>query len=130
MRIQTLAVLAGFIVLARRTVAQTAPRATQFDPLDLDYRYNFEQENEGISYRSGADPVIVPFQGAYYLFATIAEGWWRSTDLAHWTHITPERWLLRGVVAPAALAVRDTIFLMPATFDRVPPLYTTHPATG
>jgi len=130
MHVRTLALLVACAGIGRAAVAQTPPRATYCNPLDLDYRYNFEQENEGVSYRSGADPVIVPFGDAYYLFATIAEGWWRSTDLAHWTHVTPDRWPLRGVVAPAALAVHDTIFLMPATFDREPLLYITRPETG
>jgi xylan 1,4-beta-xylosidase len=130
MHVRTLALLAACAGIGRAAAAQTGQRATYCNPLDLDYRYNFEQENQGISYRSGADPVVVPFGGAYYLFATIADGWWRSTDLAHWEHVTPDRWLLRGVVAPAALAVRDTLFLMPATFDREPLFYTTHPETG
>src|SRR5205085_759108 len=31
---------------------------TYCNPLDLDYRYNFEEKWRNISYRSGADPVI------------------------------------------------------------------------
>lgn len=108
----------------------TAVAATYCNPLDLDYRYNFEQKNQGISYRSGADPVIVAHRGAYYLFATIAAGWWRSTDLAHWTHVTPSRWPMEDMVAPAALAFGDTILLKPSTFEVGPILYTTAPATG
>jgi hypothetical protein len=32
---------------------------TYCNPMDIDYRYNWEQINQKISYRSGADPVIV-----------------------------------------------------------------------
>src|SRR6187399_3743608 len=60
--------------------ADTSVR-TYANPLDVDYRYNFEQINEQISYRTGADPVIVRHQDAYYLFMTLADGhsraWWR-----------------------------------------------------
>ena len=110
-------------------IAQTEPR-TYANPIDIDYRYNFEQHNEGISYRSGADPVIVVQRGAYYLFETLGDGYWMSSDLGSWHHITPTRWPITDVVAPAVLAVRDTIYLLPATTRPLPILMLTQPATG
>jgi len=112
--------------------AQTpAPRPrTYANPIDIDYRYNFEQKNQGIAYRSGADPVIVVQGGDYYLFETIGDGYWRSHDLGSWEHITPSRWPLTDVVAPAVLSVRDTIYLMPSTTTPLPILMLTEPATG
>jgi hypothetical protein len=74
--------------------------------------------------------VIVVQRGAYYLFETIGDGYWRSTDLGTWHHVTPTRWPLLDVVAPAALAVRDTVYLLPATTSPLPILMTTRPATG
>lgn len=115
---------------ARAAAQQLAPPRTYANPIDLDYRYNFEQKNQGISYRSGADPVIVVQGGAYYLFETIGDGYWRSVDLGTWQHITPTRWPLLDVVAPAALSVRDTIYLLPATTSPLPILMTTRPARG
>ena len=101
---------AGLTVLALANAsAQTSGQRTYANPIDIDYRYNFEQHNEGISYRSGADPVIVVQGGQYYLFETIGDGYWRSRDLGTWEHITPSRWPLNDIVAPAALSVRDTI---------------------
>ncbi len=67
-----------------------AQQRTTINPVDVDYRYNFEQINSGVSYRTGADPAVVNHKGAYYLFLTLADGYWRSTDLIHWTFITPE----------------------------------------
>jgi Glycosyl hydrolases family 43/F5/8 type C domain len=110
--------------------AQASHPRTYANPIDIDYRYNFEQLNQGISYRSGADPVIVVQGGAYYLFETLGDGYWRSTDLGQWRHITPSRWPLTGVVAPAVLSVRDTIYLLPSTTRPLPILMLTHPATG
>ncbi|MDQ6634837.1 MAG: coagulation factor 5/8 type domain protein, partial [Gemmatimonadota bacterium] len=110
--------------------AQRTPPRTYTNPIDIDYRYNFEQKSQGISYRSGADPVIVVQRGAYYLFETIGDGYWRSTDLGSWQHITPTRWPLLDVVAPAALSVRDTIYLLPATTAPLPILMTVEPASG
>ena len=121
----------GALAYALPVAAQQArPPRTYANPIDIDYRYNFEQKNQGISYRSGADPVIVVQRGAYYLFETIGDGYWQSRDLGTWRHVTPSRWPLLDVVAPAALSVRDTIYLLPATTSPLPILMTTRPAAG
>src|SRR6266511_178244 len=117
------------IVLAAAPCA-AAQQRTYANPIDIDYRYNFEQLNQGISYRSGADPVIVVQGGKYYLFETIGDGYWESTDLGTWRHITPSRWPLTDVVAPAVLSVRDTIYLLPSTTSPLPILMLTEPASG
>ena len=121
--------LLALIVSADAAPGQTAQR-TYANPIDIDYKYNFEQHNEGISYRSGADPVIVVHRGEYYLFETIGEGYWRSRDLGTWEHITPSKWPLTDIVAPAVLSVRDTIYLLPSTTRPIPIMMLTEPATG
>src|SRR4051794_980186 len=70
----------------------TTSHSTYCNPLDIDYRYNFEQKEKGISYRSAADPVIVNHNGTYVLFATISGGWWYSSDLINWTFVKPDVW--------------------------------------
>ena len=107
-----------------------AQQRTYANPIDIEYRYNFEQLNQGISYRSGADPVFVNYKGEYYLFETIAGGYWRSRDLGRWEFITPSRWPFEDMVAPAAAVRGDTIFLMQSAYSPRPILYTTQPATG
>ena len=120
----------AMVVRALNAGAQATPQRTYANPIDIDYRYNFEQHNEGISYRSGADPVIVVQRGQYYLFETIGDGYWRSRDLGTWEHITPSRWPLTDVVAPAVLSVRDTIYLLPSTTRPLPIMMLTKPETG
>ena len=103
------------LLTAMTLASATSGITTYCNPIDLDYRYNFEQQNQNISYRSGADPVIVVQRGRYYLFETIGDGYWESRDLGTWRHITPTRWPLTDIVAPSALSVRDTIYLLPST---------------
>jgi len=122
--------LSALVIVATAADGQRAPTRTYANPIDIDYRYNFEQKNVGISYRSGADPVIVMHRGEYYLFETIGDGYWHSRDLGSWRHVTPTRWPLLDIVAPAALSVRDTIYLLPSTTAPLPILMLTQPATG
>ncbi len=110
--------------------AQSMQQRTYCNPMDFGYRYNFEQLNEKISYRSGADPVIVNHKGEYYLFVTISGGWWHSKDLLHWEYVKPDKWPMEDMCAPAALSVRDTLFLFQSTFQQRPIFFSTEPEKG
>ena len=122
-------VLIGAAAFASPAAAQ---KRTYINPVDVDYRYNWEQTNEGISYRTGADPAIVQHKGAYYLFQTLADGYWRSTDLIDWTFIKPSMWPFDGVVAPAVISDGDRLIMMPSiSFTRPGSvLVSTAPETG
>jgi xylan 1,4-beta-xylosidase len=103
---------------------------TYCNPMDINYRYNYEQLNDSISYRSGADPVIVNHKNEYYLFATISGGWWHSKDLLHWDYVIPDKWPMEDMCAPAATSVRDTLYLFQSTFEQRPIFISTEPAKG
>ena len=112
------------------SILAAATPQTYANPVDIDYRYNFEQVNEGVSYRTGADPVIVPFKGAYYLFLTLADGYWRSTDLLTWHFITPSRWPAEGIVAPAVTSDGQRLLIMPSMTTQGTIYSTEDPASG
>lgn len=126
----TLIAIAVLLFGTRSGAAQSSGIRTYCNPIDIDYRYNFEQINEGVSYRSGADPVIVNHKGEYYLFVTVSGGYWHSKDLLHWQFVTPSRWPFEEIVAPAAISVGDTLLLMMSSFSQRPILYSTEPGTG
>src|SRR3982750_633671 len=121
---------AVILAAAVMSAGASAEQRTYINPLDVDYRYNWEQKAEGVSYRTGADPVIVRHKDAYYLFMTLADGYWRSTNLLDWTFITPSRWPFESVVAPAAISDGDRLLLMPATTRPDPILVSRDPAHG
>jgi hypothetical protein len=122
-------VLLSAAMLAFATAA-AAEQRTYINPLDVDYRYNFEQINEGVSYRTGADPAVVNHKGTYYLFMTLADGYWRSTDLIHWSFVTPSRWPMQSIVAPAAWSDGTRIILQPSMMEPGAILSSTAPETG
>ena len=114
-------ILAGAVALS---TPATAEQHTYANPVDIDYRYNFEQINNGVSFRTGADPAVVLHKGAYYLFLTLADGYWRSTDLIHWSFITPSQWPNRGVVAPAVASDGERLIMQPSmSFTRPGSIY-------
>ena len=55
------------------------------NPLNLSYR--FMKINEGGGIREAADPVVIPFKGRYFLFASKSGGYWHTQDFSHWTYV-------------------------------------------
>ena len=110
--------------------SQFPGQKTWCNPIDIDYKYSVEETKEGISYRSGADPVIVNHRHAYFLFVTNSGGWWHSTDLLHWEFVRPSVWPEEDMCAPAVLSVRDTLYLFQSTFERRPIYFTASPHDG
>jgi hypothetical protein len=111
-------------------VGQVPGQKTYCNPIDINYQYNFEQKTNGISYRSGADPVIVKHKGEYYLFVTISGGWWHSKDLIHWDYVKPNMWPKEDMCAPAAVSAGGTLYLFQSTFGRRPIYSTQTPENG
>ncbi|GAA0737518.1 family 43 glycosylhydrolase [Sphingomonas japonica] len=119
---------AASLVLAPPASAQAVK--TYANPIDIDYCYNFEQEDRGISFRTGADPAIVRYKDEYYLFQTLADGYWRSADLVDWQFIKPSKWPYDSVIAPAAWVDGDKLYLMPSMTAPEQVYVTTDPASG
>lgn len=122
--------LAAASLLAAGGAHAQAARQTYANPIDIDYRYNFEQVNQGISYRTGADPAVVTFKGKYYLFQTLADGYWSSSDLVHWTFITPSRWPFNSIVAPAVWSDGERILIQSSMTRAESILSTSDPDSG
>lgn len=121
------------LLLCAATAHASDPRPgarTYANPLDIDYRYDFQHLNEGISFRTAADPTFVRHGDAYYLFLTLADGYWRSTNLVDWQFIVPNRWPFEGNVAPAAVSDGDRLVLMQSAMAPRPLLQSTDPASG
>ena len=125
-----LAVLALLASMAATGAEAQPARRTYANPVDVDYKYNHEQQNHGISYRTGADPVFVRHGGWWFLFQTLADGYWRSRTLGDWEFVEPTRWPFESNVAPAALSDGDRLILMQSAYQPRPILYSTAPETG
>src|SRR3712207_5133368 len=108
--------LAAVAALALAAPSAAAAR-TYANPVDLAYRYGFDPADLDKTHRSGADPVIVLHGGAYYLFLTMADGYWRSTNLVDWKFVTPSRWPFEGMVAPAAISDGKRLYLMGSSYE-------------
>jgi xylan 1,4-beta-xylosidase len=125
-----LLILAALGAMCWQSNAQPSAQRTYCNPLDVDYRYNFERYEGHSSYRSGADPVIVNHRGEYYLFVTNSGGWWHSKDLGAWKFVKPSIWPEGDICAPAVAVVRDTLYLFQSTFEFRPVYMSANPRSG
>ena len=99
-------------IAAGNSAAQDAQMRTYCNPIDIDYTYMIYNAHKDLSYRSGADPAVVEFRGAYYMFVTRSMGYWHSEDLLHWRFIKPQQWYFEGSNAPAAFNYKDSLLYM------------------
>ncbi|MGB7843275.1 MAG: family 43 glycosylhydrolase [Salinimicrobium sp.] len=120
------ALLLSAVVYSQEVVPQT-----YINPLDIDYSYMVYNSSKNISYRSGADPAVIEYQGEYFMFVTRSFGYWHSTDLINWDFIKPKQWYFEGSNAPTAFNYKDSLVYFagdPAGYGSI--LYTDDPKTG
>ena len=77
--------------MARLEKEETRTMKYFCNPLNVDYRYQFNQQvmpgmgEGGIDVsREAADPSMIYFKGKYYIFASMTLGVWVSEDMANW----------------------------------------------
>lgn len=104
---------------------------TYCNPLDIDYTYmsHYRAENN-VSYRSGADPAVVNFNGRFYMFVTRSHGYWASDDMSNWTFIRPQSWYFNGCNAPAAAVHNGKVILLGDPSGRGAVIETDNPELG
>lgn len=102
-----------------------AQQKTYCNPINIDYGYtpipNFAKWGK---HRATADPVIVNYQGDYYLFSTNQWGYWISSDMLNWKFVS-RKFLLTWntgtydeLCAPAVGIVGDTMIVFGSTYTR------------
>jgi len=103
--------------------AQNRTPETYCNPVNIDYGYTpIPNFSEWGRHRATADPVIVNYQGDFYLFSTNQWGYWWSPDLSAWHYVS--RKFLRpwntGVYdelcAPAVGIIGDTMLVFGSTY--------------
>ncbi len=102
--------------------AQTYQK-TYCNPVNIDYGYTpIPNFSEWGKHRATADPVIVNYQGDYYLFSTNQWGYWWSHDMLNWNYIA-KRFLrpwnagYDELCAPAVGIVGDTMIVFGSTYS-------------
>lgn len=110
---------------------------TYCNPLNLDYAYcpipDCVQQGK---HRATADPVVLTFQGDYYLFSTNQWGYWWSPDMVSWTFV-PRKFLkdmpecYDELCAPAVWGMGDAMYVIGSTYtDQFIVWKTTDPKAG
>lgn len=105
------------------TNAQNTPVRTYCNPVNIDYGYTpIPNFSEWGRHRATADPVIVNYQGDFYLFSTNQWGYWWSNNMSDW-HFVSRKFLRpwnAGVYdelcAPAVGIIGDTMLVFGSTY--------------
>ena len=103
---------------ATRAVENTQPLTT-CNPLDLEYMIEPSRRRDNGTFTDvyiiSGDPAIVVFKGEYWLFASHADGYWYSKDLAKWrfVRVPPDHKFIVQFCkwAPGMCVIGDTLYL-------------------
>jgi hypothetical protein len=75
-------------ILFVAVVSSKAQQKTYCNPINIDYGYTpIPNFSEWGRHRATADPVIVTYNGDYYLFSTNQWGYWYSSDMLNWKFV-------------------------------------------
>ena len=118
-----------FVSLAQQDLQQRNFQ-TYCNPIDIDYTYVAHNSYTGVSYRAGADPAVINFNGKYYMFVTRSHGYWVSEDMSNWEFVTPQNWYFNGSNAPAAAVYGDKIIVAGDPSGRMAVIETKTPEVG
>ncbi len=96
-------------------------KRTFSNPLDLNYAYRTYEENGRVSpvCLEAADPVMITFEGEYYLFSSITNGYWVSDDMVSWEFIpcTDEQLPNINNYAPALMVMDGAVYFHQGVYD-------------
>jgi len=98
--------MSGIACSQKRNLTETN-QTTICNPMNLNYRFCLDPPSR----REAADPTMVLFKDAYYLFASKSGGYWHSDNLINWDLITSEDLPLEDY-APTAVVMNDTLYFM------------------
>lgn len=92
------------------------------NPLDLNYEYRI-YDSDDKKYPiclEAADPVMVVFEGEYYLFSSITKGYWVSGDMVSWQFINCDDSKLPNIYnyAPAVMVLDGAIYFHQGLHDK------------
>ncbi len=97
-------------------------KRTFSNPLDLNYAYReYEENNQSFPIcLEGADPVMITFEGEYYLFSSITNGYWVSDDMVSWEFIPCDDNQLPNInnYAPALMVMDGAVYFHQGVHDK------------
>lgn len=92
------------------------------NPLDLNYEYRIYEDGDTTRpiCLEAADPVMVIFEGEYYLFSSITKGYWVSEDMVSWQFINCDDSKLPNIYnyAPAVMVLDGAIYFHQGLYDK------------
>lgn len=118
----TVKIIISFLLFLVSCPSIIGQQHTYCNPINIDYGYSpIPRATQWGTHRATADPVIVQYQGNFYLFSTNQWGYWWSGDMLNWHFIS--RKFLRPwntgydeLCAPAVGIIGDTILVFGSTY--------------
>ncbi len=110
------------LIISLQNTIHAQTQKTYCNPINIDYGYTpIPDFSEGGRHRATADPVIVNYQGDYFLFSTNQWGYWWSSDLINWNFMSrrflrPWNKVYDELCAPAVGIIGDTMLVIGSTY--------------